>query len=62
MSDINKVKALFEHRDTWRHADESKSLHVYPRPMVAMIDALERELIRAETKGMENLINALDIE
>ena len=46
MKDEEVVKELFKMRDAWRYADENKSLKLYPLPMVALLDALEREMTR----------------
>lgn len=50
ISNEKLIKALFECRNVWTHSDENKSIHCYPRPMVAMLNAVEEELNRLREK------------
>jgi len=69
LTDAEMVEALFKIRDVWRYANENKSVDCYPRPLVALVDALEREMerlgdeaVRREKLFCAALLNACDTD
>ena len=58
MTDEQIADELFKKNEAWRHADESKPVDVYPKPLVHMLDATFREMatLRRDNKRLRGIM------